>query len=374
MSGMNRALSFSVFGSLLGVCVSTQAALADLPIATVGPMTGPYASIGEQMRKGAEMAVRNINAAGGVLGEKLKLDVMDDVCDPKQATAVANQLANRQAHFVAGHFCSSATIPASEIYNEEGIIMMSPASTAPVLTERGLDSVFRVCGRDDQQGKIAAEYILKHYQQPVIAVIHDKTSYGKGLADETLKALRAQGVDAALYEAITPGERDFSALVTRMKHLKVNLIYLGGYHTEAGLIKRQAREQGLDAPLISGDALITREYWDITGASGEGTFMTFSPDPRLSANARPVVAAFRAEGYEPEGYTLYNYAAVQIFAQAAAKAGTLESEAVIRALRSTTFDTVLGPISFDAKGDVTAPGYVMYRWTKGDYTYAEPMK
>jgi branched-chain amino acid transport system substrate-binding protein len=371
---MKRFLSFAVSSVALCLFLSVEAAKADLLIGTVGPMTGPYASIGEQMRKGAEMAVKNINDAGGVLGEKLKLDVMDDVCDPKQATSVANQLVNAGALFVAGHFCSSATIPASEIYNEEGIIMISPASTAPVLTERGLESVFRICGRDDQQGRIAADYILRHFEKPMIAVIHDKTAYGKGLADETLKALRANGVNATIYEAITPTERDFSALVTRMKHAKINLIYLGGYHTEAGLIKRQAREQGLDAPLIAGDALITTEYWDITGAAGEGTYMTFSPDPRLSATAKPVVEAFRKSGYEPEGYTLYNYAAVEVFAQAAARAGSTDSEALAQVLRSATFNTVLGPISFDAKGDVKAPGYVMYRWSKGDYTYAEPMQ
>ena len=364
---MKRLFSAAV----LGLFFSVQGASADLLIGTVGPMTGPYASIGDQMRRGAEMAVKNINDQGGVLGQKLKLEVKDDVCDPKQATSVANQLVNAGALFVAGHFCSSASIPASDIYNEEGVIMMSPASTAPVLTERGLENIFRICGRDDQQGKIAAEYILKHFESPVIAIVHDKTAYGKGLADETLKVLKANGVQVKIYEAITPGERDFAALVTRMKHARVNLIYLGGYHTEAGLIKRQAREQGLDVPLIAGDALITKEYWDITGAAGEGTYMTFSPDPRLSATAKPIVAAFRNGGYEPEGYTLYNYATVEVFAQAVAKAGSTDPEALAKVLRSATFNTVLGPISFDAKGDVTAPGYVMYRWSKGDYTYAD---
>jgi branched-chain amino acid transport system substrate-binding protein len=364
---------FSAATALALLLSSAPTVRAEILVATVGPMTGPYASIGEQMRKGAERAVATINERGGVLGEKLKLVVMDDVCDPKQATTVANQLVNQGVVFVAGHFCSSATIPASEIYDEEGIVMISPASTAPVLTERGLQSVFRVCGRDDQQGKVAAEYILKHYKTPVVAIIHDKTAYGKGLADETRKTLTAAGVKEVLYEAITPGERDFSALITRMKHNGVNLVYLGGYHTEAGLIKRQASEQGLVADLIAGDALITKEYWDITGKAGEGTLMTFSPDPRLSEAAKPVVAAFRQGGYEPEGYTLYNYAALEIFAEAATRAKSTDVAPLTEALRATTFNTVLGAISFDTKGDVTAPGYVMYRWSKGDYAYAEPL-
>lgn len=364
---MKRLLALTALAT-----VFASSAFAEILIATSGPMTGPYASIGEQMRKGAEMAVQQINASGGINGEKLKLLVMDDVCDPKQATAIANQAINQGVKFVAGHFCSSASIPASEVYDEDGVIMISPASTAPILTERGLDSVFRVCGRDDQQGKIAAGYILKHFPDPVIAIVHDKTAYGRGLAEETRKSLRAGGVQEVMFEAITPGERDFTALVTRMKQAKVNVIYLGGYHTEAGLIRRQASQQDLKATLISGDALVTKEFWTITGAAGEGTLLTFSPDPRLNPAAEPVVEAFRTAQYEPEGYTLYNYAAVQVYADAVKKAGSTDADAVRDVLRKTNFDTVLGSISFDAKGDVTAPGYVMYRWSKGDYSYADP--
>jgi branched-chain amino acid transport system substrate-binding protein len=154
-----------------------------------------------------------------------------------------------------------------------------------------------------------------------------------------------------------------------MKAEGVEVVYVGGYHTEAGLIIRQAHEQGYKPQLISGDALVTDEYWKITGDAGEGTLMTFSPDPRKIEMAAPVVEKFRAGGYEPEGYTLYTYGAIQAWAQAAEKAGSTDTEALIKALRSNQFDTVLGPIGFDENGDVTAPGYVWYVWKNGQYDY-----
>ncbi len=344
---------------------------ADITIATAGPMTGQYASFGAQMKAGAEMAVADINAAGGVLGQMLKLEIGDDACDPKQAVAVANQMVNKGVVFMAGHFCSGSSIPASAVYDEEGIIQISPASTNPKLTDEGGPGVYRVCGRDDQQGQVAGDYLAKAYAGKNIAIVHDKTAYGKGLADETLKALEAAGGKAVLYEAYTAGEKDYSALVTKLKAEKIDALYVGGYHTEAGLIVRQMRQQGLATQLISGDALVTQEYWSITGDAGEGTLMTFSPDPRKNPDAAPVVKKFRDAGIEPEGYVLYTYGAVQAWAQAAEAAGTVKFENVIAELDTGEFNTVLGKIGFDEKGDVTAPGYVFYAWSKGDYDYAK---
>jgi branched-chain amino acid transport system substrate-binding protein len=353
------------------VALTAGAAQADITIATVGPITGQYAIFGDQMKRGAEMAVKDLNEAGGVLGEQLVLEVGDDACDPKQAVAVANQMVNAGVIFVAGHFCSGSSIPASAVYNEEGILQISPASTNPQLTEQGLDNVFRVCGRDDQQGTFAANYVVDNNVGSKIAVLHDKTPYGKGLADEFKKQLNARGVQETMYEAITAGDRDFTALITKMKEAGVDLIYLGGYHTEAGLIARQAKEQGIDATMMSGDALVTDEYWAITGDTGQGTLMTFSPDPRKNEAAAPVVEEFKAAGYDPEGYTLYTYAAVQAWAQAVEKAGSTDLDAVIEALHGNQFETVLGPIAFDEKGDVKGSSYVMYEWENGEYAEVE---
>ncbi|HUG76412.1 MAG TPA: branched-chain amino acid ABC transporter substrate-binding protein [Burkholderiales bacterium] len=347
------------------------AAWSQIVIATAGPMTGQYASFGEQMRRGAEMAVADINAKGGVLGKKLVLRIGDDACDPKQAVAVANQFASEGVALVAGHFCSGSSIPASKVYTEEGILQMSPASTNPQLTEQGAPNVFRTCGRDDQQGAVAGDYLAKRFKGKKIAVIHDKTAYGKGLADETRKQLHKRGVKEAMYEAFTAGEKDYSALVSKMKGAGIDVVYLGGYHTEAGLIVRQARDQGYKMQLVSGDALVTDEYWKITGPAGEGTLMTFSPDPRKNPAAAEAVKKFRAQNYEPEGYTLYTYGTIQAWAQAATQAKSTEWRKVADTLRKGKFSTVLGTIGFDKKGDVTAPGYVFYVWKNGKYDYAE---
>jgi branched-chain amino acid transport system substrate-binding protein len=357
----------SLFAASALFALTAGAAQADIVIAVAGPITGQYAIFGDQMKRGAEMAVKDLNAAGGVLGEQLVLEVGDDACDPKQAVAVANQMVNDGVVFVAGHFCSGSSIPASAVYNEEGILQISPASTNPQLTEQGLDNVFRVCGRDDAQGIFAADYVVDNSVGSKVAVIHDKTPYGKGLADEFKKQLNARGVEETMYEAITAGDKDFTALITKMKEAGIDLIYLGGYHTEAGLIARQAKEQGIDATMMSGDALVTDEYWAITGDTGQGTLMTFSPDPRKNEAAAPVVAEFEAQGYDPEGYTLYTYAAVQVWAQAAEKAGSIELDAVVEQLHGNQFDTVLGPIAFDDKGDVKGAAYVMYEWDNGKY-------
>ncbi len=364
-----KYLKSTVVGLAAAFAFGAAAAQAEIVIATAGPMTGPYASFGEQMRRGAEQAVADINAAGGVLGQQLKLEIGDDACDPKQAVAVANRMVNKGIVLMAGHFCSGSSIPASEVYAEEEVLQISPASTNPQLTERGLDNVFRTCGRDDQQGIVAGNFIADNFGGKRIAVVHDKQTYSKGLADETKKQLNKRGVQEVLYDTVTAGEQDYSALVTKLKANNVDIFYYGGYHTEAGLIVRQMREQGLKALLISGDALVTNEYWGITGSAGEGTLMTFSPDPRKNPKAAPVVAKFRAAGYEPEGYTLYTYGTIQAWAQAAEKAGTTKTAAVIKVLKSMQFDTVMGTFGFDAKGDVTAPGYVMYEWKDGNYDY-----
>ena len=346
-------------------------AKAEITIVTTGPMTGQYASFGEQFRRGAEMVVKDINAAGGVLGQKVKLLIMDDACDPKQAVAVANKAVSDGVVFVAGHFCSGSSIPASNVYTEEGILQISPASTNPKLTEEGGPNVFRVCGRDDQQGEVAGNYLADKFGGKKIAILHDKTAYGKGLADETRKQLRKRGVKDAMYEAYTAGEKDYSAIISKMKKAGIDVFYLGGYHTEAGLMIRQAREQGYGVQLVSGDALVTNEFWDITGKAGEGTLMTFSPDPRKNPVAKPVVERFLKEGYKPEGYTLYTYGAIQVWAQAVKKAGTTNTDKLVSVLRSNQFDTVLGRIGFDEKGDVTAPGYVFYEWSGGTYDYVK---
>jgi branched-chain amino acid transport system substrate-binding protein len=349
----------------VGLALSGTAAAQDITVAVAGPMTGQYASFGTQLRNGAEAAVADINAAGGVLGKKLKLDVNDDACDPKQARAIAEKIANAKIPFVAGHYCSSSSIPASDAYAEGGVLQITPASTNPTFTERKLWNTFRVCGRDDQQGTVAGDYVAKNFKGKNIAILQDKSTYGKGLADEMKKALNKAGLKEKMYEAYTQGDKDFNALVSKMKVNNIDLVYVGGYHTEAGLILRQMRNQGMKTQvMVSGDAIATNEFWSITGDAGEGMMFTFGADPRKRPTAAEVVKKFKDKGIDPEGYTLYTYAAMQIWVQAVKKANTTDAKKVAEVIRAGKWDTVLGPISYDKKGDITTLDYVFYKWNK----------
>ena len=249
--------------------LSAGSALAELSVATVGPISGQLAALGEQYSQGAKKAVADINAAGGINGEMLVLEIGDDACDPKQAVSVANQMASKGVKFIAGHLCSGSSIPASKVYEEEGMLMITPASTNPKLTDEGGWNIARVCGRDDAQGRVAGAFLAKNYAGKKVAIVDDKSAYGKGLADETRKAMNASGLTEAVSESINPGEKDYSALVSKLKDAGVEAVYFGGYHPEAGLILKQMGEQGLSAKMLSGDSMNSAELWTIAGNDAE---------------------------------------------------------------------------------------------------------
>jgi len=364
-----------LIGLALGasLALSTAALAQDTTIAVAGPMTGGESAFGRQMKNGADQAVADLNAAGGLLGKKLALDVEDDACDPKQARSVAEKIASAKIPFVAGHYCSSSSIPASEAYADGNVLQITPASTNPLFTERNLWNVARVCGRDDQQGLVAAEYIAKYYKGKNVAILNDKTTYGKGLADETKKALNKAGFTEKMFESYNKGDKDFNAIVSRLKRENIDLVYVGGYHQESGLIVRQMRDQGLNTVLMAGDALADKEFASITGPAGEGTLFTFGPDPRNKPTAKAIVEKFKAKGIDPEGYTLYTYAAIQVWSQAAVKAGTTDPMKVMAAIKAGAWDTVIGKIEIDAKGDIKQLDYVVYKWdASGNYTEINP--
>jgi branched-chain amino acid transport system substrate-binding protein len=367
--------SLKLIGLVLGAsfALSTAALAQDISVAVAGPMTGGESAFGRQMKNGAEQAVADINAAGGLLGKKLALQVGDDACDPKQARSVAEKFASAKIPFVAGHYCSSSSIPASEAYADGNVLQITPASTNPLFTERKLWNVARVCGRDDQQGLVAADYIAKYYKGKNVAILNDKTTYGKGLADETRKALNKAGFTEKMFESYNKGDKDFTAIVSRMKRDNIDLVYVGGYHQESGLIVRQMRDQGLQTVLMAGDALADKEFASITGPAGEGTLFTFGPDPRNKPTAKAIVERFKAKNIDPEGYTLYTYAALQVWSQAAAKAGTTDPKKVMDTIKAGAWDTVIGKMEFDAKGDIKLIDYVVYKWdAKGNYTEVNP--
>jgi len=354
--------------------VLSGSAYADVLIGVGAPLTGPNAAFGAQIQKGAELAAQQINAAGGLNGEKIELVMGDDASDPKQGVSVANKFAADGVKFVVGHFNSGVSIPASEVYAENGILEITPAATNPTFTERGLWNTFRTCGRDDQQGGIAGAYIAEHFKGAKIAVINDKTPYGQGLADETKKALAKNGIQPVLDDGINVGDKDFSALISRIKDAGVNVLYWGGLHTEGGLIIRQMADQGVKVTFISGDGIATNELAAIAGDAVAGTLNTFGPDPRNNPANNEIVQKFRDAGFEPEAYTLYSYAAMQTLASATAAAKSNDPQAVAKTLKEGSFKTVLGDIAFDDKGDPKLPGYVMYEWKKGkdgNYSYYE---
>ncbi|MBE1202990.1 branched-chain amino acid ABC transporter substrate-binding protein [Aminobacter carboxidus] len=371
---MKKLLLHSVALAALGLF--SGSAWADILIGVAGPITGPNAAFGAQFQKGAEQAAADINAAGGVLGQKISIQVGDDVSDPKQGISVANKFVADGVKYVVGHFNSGVSIPASEVYAENGVLEISPASTNPQYTERGLWNTFRTCGRDDQQGKVAGDYIAANFKDAKIAMIHDKSPYGQGLVDVAKKVLNETGVNEVMYEGINIGDKDFSALIGKLKEAGVTLIYFGGLHTEAGLIMRQSADQGLKAILFSGDGMVSNELASIAGDAVIGTLNTFSPDPRKNSAAKDLVENFRAKGFEPEAYTLYSYAAVQIIAGAIAKTGSADdAQKVAETMKANgPWPTAIGDIGYDAKGDITRPDYVIYEWKKGDDgkpTYAQ---
>jgi branched-chain amino acid transport system substrate-binding protein len=360
-----RRLLWPALAAAASLAVATGAA-AEVKFGVVGPITGGSAAFGAQLKKGAEQAVEDINAAGGILGEKINLSVGDDRADPKEGVSAANKLVGDGVKFVIGHFNSGVTIPASEVYLENGMVMISPAATNPKVTERKMWNVFRTCGRDDQQGLVAADYIAKNFKGKRIAIVHDKTTYGQGLADETRKSMKAKGVTDIFYEGINKDDKDFSALVSKLKAAKPDLIYWGGLHDTGGLIVRQANDGGLKAPFMGADGIASDEFAVIAGAGAEGTLMTFPPDPRNVGAAKDVVAKFRAKGFEPEAYTLYSYAAVQVIKQAAENIKSLDTKKVAAEINSgKVFKTVLGDLSYDSKGDVKKLDYTVYTWKKG---------
>src|SRR6202167_2115206 len=284
---------------------------AQLKLAVAGPVTGANAAFGDHLTHGVHQAVEDINKAGGILGQKIEVEIGDDVSDPKQGVSVANKFVGDGVKFVVGHFNSGVTIPASDVYAENGVLFITPSATNPKITDRKLWDAFRTCGRDDQQGMLWAELARDKLKGKKIAVVHDKTTYGKGLADAALDNMHKFGIKEVLYEGVNTGEKDYSAIVSKVKESGADYLMWGGLHTEGGLIVRQMRDQGMKTVMVSGDGITDNEFSQIGGPGVEGTLMTFGPEPRLNPNAKDAVAAFRAKGCDPQGYPLSSSAAVR---------------------------------------------------------------
>jgi branched-chain amino acid transport system substrate-binding protein len=348
-------------GASVALMAAGQAA-AEIQIGIAGPMTGPVAQYGDMQFSGARMAIQQINENGGVLGEKLVGVEYDDVCDPKQAVTVANRLVNDGVRFVVGHLCSSSTQPASDIYEDEGVLMITPASTSPDITSRGYELVFRTIGLDSMQGPVAANYLASLNPERV-AIIHDKQQYGEGIATAVRDTLKDKGVEIAMFEGITAGDKDFSSLITKLKQADVDYVYYGGYHPELGLILRQARQAHLDAKFMGPEGVGNKDINTIAGEAAEGLLVTLPPSFDQKAENQNLVKAFKDKGEDPSGpFVLTSYAAVQLIADGIEKADSTDPFDVAKALRSGSFETPIGTVEYDKAGDMKSFEFVVYEW------------
>jgi len=354
------------FGTTLAIAGTLMAAMtaahADtLKIGIAGPVTGPVAQYGDMQKIGALMAIDQINAAGGVNGMMLESVIYDDACDPKQAVAVANRIVNDDIRHVIGHLCSSSTEPASDIYEEEGVMMITAASTSPSITEKGYQLIFRTIGLDSLQGTLAADYIKASIKPQRLAVIHDKQQYGEGLATTVKNLLDEAGIKAVMFEGVTPGDKDFSALIAKLKRNNVDFVYYGGYHPELGLILRQSREKGFDAPFMGPEGVVNSDLAAIAGKAMEGVLATapksFDQNPENAA----LVKAFKQRDEDPSGpFVFPAYSALQVMTKAMQATGKTDPYDLADYLRANRFETTIGEIGFDAKGDLTEPTFEVY--------------
>ncbi len=358
-------LSFMV-ASIVVYCGCSKKASNEVVIGIAGPMTGDQSKMGMDFKNGVQLAVDEWNAKGGVLGRKIALRVEDDQHDPKQAVAIANKLFNEGVVGVIGHFNSSCSIPASNIYADGGVPMITPATTNPEFTDRGLWNVFRVCGRDDQQGKVAAAFVSGALGAKRVAVIHDKTTYGQGLADEFKKNL-APTSEVVYYGSIIQGDKDFKSVLTSVKSHDPEVLYFGGIYPEGGLLVKQAGELGLKAVFVGGDGIIDQKFLEIAGDAADGAYITFSPDPVSIPTAKEFLDKYH-DRFGPHGpYSVYAYDAANILLESIKESGTTEGRALADTIRKGSFEGALGNVSFDEKGDNKIANYVMWQVKAGQF-------
>jgi branched-chain amino acid transport system substrate-binding protein len=362
-----RLKLFLVFGLALVASAPGQAAIAEVKIGFANSLTGPFSESGERSRIALEIAVEDLNARGGLLGEQVRVVTADDACGLQTAVNAARALVEARVAVVMGHACSHSSLLAAGIYETADVIMMSPFSTHPRLTEEGRENVFRLIGRDDDQGKLAADFLADRFANARIAIVHDGSTYGEGLAREARKQLRARGKTEVMYVLYKPHASDYADLLARLRQAQIDVLYVGGYGPDAGLILRTARELGDDLQLIGGDGISMDGFWSIAGDLGERTIFSDRPEARHRPDAAALIERFQGRGLGTRMGGLEAYATMQVWAQAVERAGTFESAAVERMLRRGRFETVLGRVTFDHKGDLEGAVWQWKAWTGGDY-------
>jgi branched-chain amino acid transport system substrate-binding protein len=359
--------------ALAASLLMSSAAWADITIGLVAPLTGPVAAYGAQVRHGAETAVATINAAGGINGEQVVLSLADDAGDPAQGVSAANGLVADGVRFVVGPVTSGVAMAVSDVFAENGVVMVTPTATAPDLTARGLTNVFRTCGRDDQQAEVAAAYVLQGMKDKRIGIVHDNGTYGKGLADAFKAGINEGGVTEVFYNSLAAGEKDFSAIIQRLKADNVEVVYFGGYHPEGGLLARQMRDAGLNATIIGGEGLSNTEFWSIGNEAAAGTLFTNASDASQNPNSADAIKALGDAGIPAEAFTLNAYAAVEVIKAGIEKAGSAEdAQAVATALKDgQPIKTAIGDLTYGETGDLSSPSFSLFKWEDGKIVAAQ---
>lgn len=372
-----------MFRALLAVLVILAGAVgcSKLPegekvvkIALVCPLTGDIAAMGQGMKRGAEMAVEEATVSGRFPEIKLELAAFDDRGDPKEAVNVANQIiSDKKIIGVIGHLNSGCSIPASQIYAKRNLLMMTSASTNPKLTLQGLKNVFRVCTTDDVQGSFGANYCLDKLKITTAAVIHDKTAYGQGLAEEFKKQFESRQGKILSFDGINIGDKDFRSLLTRIKNEKPTMLYFGGMYSECGLISKQAKELGLIVPVVAGDGVFTPEYITIGGKSTEGDYasMVGAPPEKLP-KAKEFMDKFKAKypGINMQPYDPYTYEATCMLIEAIEKTNK-EPVKIVDYISKIKFNGILGETTFDEKGDTLNKTISIYQVKNGKFVCCE---
>ncbi len=336
-----------------------------ITIAAFAPMTGQSAKMGEDISQAVQLAVDEWNASGGLLGKKIAVMIEDDRADPKDAVSIANKAAAYGVVGVVGHYNSSCTIPASNIYHENGIIMITPASTNPMVTDREFSEIFRTCGRDDQQGKVQSDFASEVLKVSKVAILHDKTTYGQGLADEFRKNLPTT-VEVVHYGGVTLGDKDFTAVLTRVKSSSPDLLMFGGLYAEGGLIAKQMLDLNLECIYLSGDGVFDPEFIRIAGPAAEGTYVTYARSAEKNPSAQKFLEAYRARWPEVGPYSLFAYDAANVILEAIKITGELDSKKIVETLHSNVFQGAIGAIQFDHKGDPVSSPYVVWQVKNGE--------
>lgn len=363
------AASASLAVALCVADLNLAMAADPIVIGVAGPMSGDLSRFGQQMQQGAERAVAEINAHGGVLGRPVKLVTGDDRCSPEHAPAAAQDLVEAGVVFVAGHFCSGSSIPASKIYHASGVLQITPASSNSRLTDEaagaGWDSVFRVYGRDDGNAAFAGNWIATNFKDRRIAVVTDGSTLSTIQSLAAREAMAKEGIKPVLEDSIATGMSGYPDLVSDLKAKSIGLLYFTGYDPEAAVILREIAASGLSIQLVGSDTLNDDEFVAAAGASAEGVRFSAEADATLLPTAQALVAQFQSSGTTPTDYTIRTYAAVRLWADAAAKAGSSDGEKIAAVLHQGTWDTVLGALAFDGKGDPITPQYAIYSVTNG---------